>query len=382
MIKKSSLVRAAQTAATAVATKSPQAILTSLVIEAAGGTLRIIGTDLQVAVRATADFLGTLPRRTVSAKDFVERCRSLPDGDVSLTLDGSALIMKGGGRRFSVSTGSADDFPTLPPFDADGTTINAAGLAEVFARGAVSMSMDLTRPHLSGVMLHSENDSTTAITTDGRTMAMAKMKDEATPGRPIFVPQRGAQLIGKFIDGAESIVISVDGNGSHVVIARDNATMVARLGDSACEPLRSIARTMLTQFSESNKFIVRTSRAGLIDGVKAITAAAGEQQIACVIEAGRIRLVGLTTRGEESEDAIDAEITDERRASSSFASFTVSGDNLAMILNACDGDEVEIRINGDSNMEPVVIIGETFRGIVMPIRAEHYDAFVKRVRAA
>lgn len=115
VLRKTDLESIVTKAARATDSKSPALAMRNVVLEARGTRVRASGCDLYVAWEGDTDAAVEKPgATTVPAEELVEKVKALPDGPVSVELDGARLAIKAKNRKHYLPTLSADDYPKFP----------------------------------------------------------------------------------------------------------------------------------------------------------------------------------------------------------------------------------------------------------------------------
>jgi DNA polymerase III sliding clamp (beta) subunit (PCNA family) len=374
MIARSALLKVAVTAGSAAPKRSTTPLLTSLRIECDGKELRAVGTDLSTTVQARTPCSMKIAACLVDASMLVDRIRSLPDGDINIVVEKGTLKLSAGARRLTISTASADEFPTVRPLDSSGgTDVPAAVFLRLLTQGSFAMANDTTRPHLNGTFLQTvaegEKQLTYAYSTDGNSGARAVMAQPlALPAEGILVSMRSVEVIRRFVEDAESIRIR-EVNGD-VIFAREDAVLSARLLSDSFPPLAQ----MIALQANRKEHVLRLPKARLAESVKVISAHAEMHQVLLETVAGGLRIAGMSKRGEESEDIVEGIVNGTARVA-------LSGEYMTSALAAADGEDVELRI-AEAIEYPILVIGETTTSIVMPILTERYESVVSKAKQA
>jgi DNA polymerase-3 subunit beta len=135
------------------------------------------GTDLDVSLTTKLDAevkqggQVCLPMRKV-----LEMVKSLPEGEIEFTIDGTAATIKSGRTRFKVAGAAAENFPAIEKHEGQMLRVPAKKLRDVFAITSYAMTKDESRYTLNGVQLEIGNDRLRAVATDGHRLALADRK--------------------------------------------------------------------------------------------------------------------------------------------------------------------------------------------------------------
>lgn len=185
--------------ARAVSTRSTLPVLANVLIRATNGHVELAATNLEIAV--IAEIYGKIEEQgavTVSARTINDLVKALPDGLVSLHLNGEniALQIEAGATEASVKGIDAEEFPLLmePDEDDPRITFPAAAFRQavnevVFAAAAG----DNTRPALAGMFLSVHDHVVELAATDGfRLSTRTFVTDTGSAYKPIklIIPAR------------------------------------------------------------------------------------------------------------------------------------------------------------------------------------------------
>lgn len=183
-VSRASLLQQVQHCQAIVEKRSTKPILCNLFLSAEDKTLKIIGTDLQMALSATIETQVIEPgKTTVSAQKLFEIIKELDtDQDIELKTKDSFLIIKSGRSRFQLSMMSTSDYPGMPDDDTEMSfELDSQKLAKMIAGTAFAMSNDETRKYLTGTLF--ETDETLGfrmVTTDSHRLALVELPLDAS----------------------------------------------------------------------------------------------------------------------------------------------------------------------------------------------------------
>ena len=144
----------------AVSTRSTLPSLGGIQLDAAGSSLTLRATDMELGltmvlqeVQVESEGTVLLPGRLLG--DVV---RSLPPGEVTLALrpEQRDVELTASAARFHLRTLPAEDFPRLPELAEDAATLPSGPLAETIDRVARAASRDEVRPILTGVLFQAD----------------------------------------------------------------------------------------------------------------------------------------------------------------------------------------------------------------------------------
>ena len=190
-------------------------ILSNVRLEAAGGTLGVTTTDMDIAVvervRAT---VGQEGATTASAHLLYDIVRKLPEGaQVEIAVADDHLTLVSGHAQFTLPSLPADEFPVMSEGEfSHRFSIAAKALARIIDKTRFAISTEETRYYLNGIYLHAPADVDEpvlrAVATDGHRLSRVDgpLPDGAAGMPGIIVPRKTVSELRKLIDEAESEV--------------------------------------------------------------------------------------------------------------------------------------------------------------------------------
>lgn len=240
-IQQPDLSYALSTALASVPSKSTMPILSAVLLEAEGQSLRITGTDLDLTTSITVPCQVATPGRTaVQARHFADAVRKLPKDLVKVSEDaeGRLSVHYGNGKgRSAVPKQNDREFPTLPTVKAEGkATLDGAALARLVARAGYAVSTDETRPVLNGVYMQPDAQQLSLVATDGHRLARAVRKGDFSGmgAQGVVIPGKTIQTVGRMAAEATSpIEIAISAQRNHIAfklrIGQNDVTVYSRL---------------------------------------------------------------------------------------------------------------------------------------------------------
>jgi DNA polymerase-3 subunit beta len=177
VVRKNELLRELQLFQGIVERKNTIPILANVLMEAKDDEVRLLATDLEVALRskckASVSKAGSL---TLPAKKFYEIVKSLPETDIRITEDKGGVKVAADRFDSRMQTLPREDFPTLPE-SAGGATVSLAPAAmkEMVAKTQFAITGEDTRFFLNGALFVLRPDSMSLVATDGHRLALVNV---------------------------------------------------------------------------------------------------------------------------------------------------------------------------------------------------------------
>lgn len=216
-LDRAALLKALDPASRVVERRNTIPILANLRLAAAGETLTVTATDLDIELRAPCpaqvETAGALTAPAARLHDIV---RKLPDGAqiaLEATSD-SMMTLKSGRSRFQINTLPESDFSDITAGEMGWSfTIAASALAGMIGATQFAISTEETRYYLNGIYLHAgegeDGPLLTAVATDGHRLArIHRLLPEGAAGMPgIIVPRKAVAEIGRLVDKLKGDII-------------------------------------------------------------------------------------------------------------------------------------------------------------------------------
>lgn len=204
-------------------------ILSNFLFEAAGDSLAITATDLDLSLRTSCR--ATVKKEgacTIPARKLYDYVKLLPDVDLSLKLLENHWINIRAGRSSTKMVGMARaNFPALPGFPTTNIVrIPVSILHTMIAKTIFAISNEESRYTLSGALLVLKPESIAMVATDGHRLAHienSEAKFEVSGERRPLIPKKAMHELMTLLQG--------QGEGSMVEFAEDEATLFFRIGD-------------------------------------------------------------------------------------------------------------------------------------------------------
>ncbi len=180
-VERDTLAEAVTWTARSLPARPPVPVLAGLLIEASGDHLTLSSFDYEVSGRVAVDAVveeaGTV---LVSGRLLAEITRALPARPVTLTTEGTKVLLVCGSSTFSLPTLPVEEYPTLPEMPAQTGSLSGGSFAAAVAQVAVAAGRDDTLPVLTGIRMEIEGDTLTLAATDRYRLAVREIA--WTPG--------------------------------------------------------------------------------------------------------------------------------------------------------------------------------------------------------
>jgi DNA polymerase-3 subunit beta len=229
-----------QTASRVASTRSAVQALSGVQLDAAGTTVELRATDMEIGLRvpleADVERDGTV---VLPARLMLDIVRQLPGGPVSLELRAAEQDVEvvAGPSRFHLRPLRTDDFPPLPAMPESATdkvvALPAAAFVETIAKVARSASRDETRPILTGILVSVSGTELRMVATDSYRLSVKEttLEHAIDGGFEANVPARALQELERVVSAAEDPEIRIGMRENQVVFETGAVTLSSRLID-------------------------------------------------------------------------------------------------------------------------------------------------------
>ncbi len=346
----------------AVSSRGTVQVLSGILLSAESGVLSLAATDMELSLRTTlaaqveGDGAVVVPGRLL-----VDLARLLPASEVTIEYrpdEGIAHVVCGT-AGYRLNTYSAEDFPRLPPVDAQLHAIGRVALLETISRVARSASRDESRPVLTGILVRFEAGKLVMVATDSYRLSVKETELDATaPELEAIIPARALQELSRLSPtaGAGSDTVELGVHENHVVFGTGDAWLTTRRIDGQFPNYRQL-------LPETFEVELAIARVELADVVRRVSVMAQRNS-------------PLRLRFAEGELTVSAQTQDVGEAKESLpVSYTgeefVIGFNADFLRDGVDsivGDDVQVKLINP--LRPAILVDPTgdFTYLIMPIR--------------
>lgn len=277
----------------AVATKTTYPVLSNVLIEADGDTLKLAATNQEIGITAWIPAqVEESGRVTVDARLLSEFVNTLPAEPVRLSTELGRLVLKvrGQGADAEINGIDAEEFPLLPSVEstAFAARVDPQALKEHIGLVEFAAASDDSRPVLAGVLIRFEDDRLTMAAADGFRLAVREgsLLAPVDERLDIIVPAKALRELARLIgDRTEPIDITVTPNRAQLVVRIDDVEFYSRLIDGTFPDFRQIVpREFATRIEiVRDEFLAAVRRAGFFardnNDVVRISAGASEDEL-------------------------------------------------------------------------------------------------------
>lgn len=337
-------------------------VLANLLVQVGQGRLTLIGTDLEVEMRASVAVEqaedGAI---TIPARKLFDIVRALPDGaSLEIKLNGDRVSLHAGRSRFTLATLPAEEFPTTDEIElVDKVLLPEATLKNLMERTAFAMANQDVRYYLNGMLLDLRDGGLRCVATDGHRLALAetRLDKKVSAQRQIIIPRKGVmELLGLFGNGQEEASIEFARN--HLCVRRGDVVFTSKLIDGRFPDYEAVIPLGADKTLNLDRELLRGAlqRAAILSNEK-------YRGVRLEVSPGRLRIVAHNPEQEEAVEELEAETS---------VNDIAIGFNVGYLLDALGSLlDTRVRLQLRDAQSSCLLQGaenENVRHVVMPLR--------------
>lgn len=343
--------------------KTQLPILSNILLRTDGNRLLIAATNLEIAVTQYINVKIIKPGSiTIPAKLMSDFISNLPKEPVELKVVNDNLHIKCGSYKSIINGFIADDFPELPTINESSSiqySIKIDEFKQSVSQTIITTSNDTTRPVLTGVYWHSNNDKLYLASTDGYRLSERYLVDTKSEISAIIPTQTLQEVMRNITDDSEEINILFD--ETQVRFRINDTEIISRLIDGKFPDYRQLVpnKSDTKVILNKNDFIRITKIAGLF-----ARESGGSVIITADKEKNSLLIHSIASQLGENTSEANANVDNDGQ-------ITLNSRYLSEALSVIDGDEIEFSFSG--KLSPCIIKSTkkdtNYYHIVMPLKS-------------
>jgi DNA polymerase-3 subunit beta len=368
VVRKNELLRELQLFQGIVERKNTIPILANVLIDAKDGEVKMLATDLEVALRSRCEATVTKPGvLTLPAKKLYEIVRALPETEVRISQDKSGVRVAADRFTSRIQALPKEDFPVLP--EPTGTTkiaLSSAGLREMVSKTQFAITGEDTRYFLNGALFVLRGDSMSLVATDGHRLALITVERKTQDGSlkngeeiKAILPKKTLLELGKLLgDGEEDIYYERGEN--HLFFGVGGRVLISRMIDGEFPAYERVIP------SENNNN-VEFERDRLTSAIKRVALLSNERSRAVKVEIKKKKAEVTSSSSEfgEASEQIPVEYSGGALTISFNAQYVLD------FLSVVETDAVLLSLKDEVSqavMKPVGAAEYDYTYVIMPMR--------------
>jgi DNA polymerase III subunit beta len=368
VVRKNDLLRELQLFQGIVERKNTIPILANVLLEARGDEVKLLATDLEVALRSRCKASVSKPGSlTLPAKKLYEIVKSLPETDIRITEDKNGV--KVAAERFDsrMQTLPREDFPTLPE-SAGGAAVALppSALKEMVAKTQFAITGEDTRFFLNGALFVLRSDSMSLVATDGHRLALVNVsrngkssKDKDEADSKAILPKKTLGELARLLAEGES-AINYERGENHLFFNVGDRVLISRMIDGQFPAYERV-------IPKGNDKRIEFERDRLTNAVKRVALLSNERSRAVKfqIDKGKVDVTSSSPDLGEAHETLPVEYTGAAMQICFNAQYVL--DFLAAVTTDVVALELKDEVS-QAVMKPVGAEGYDYTYVIMPMR--------------
>jgi DNA polymerase III subunit beta len=371
VVRKNDLLRELQLFQGIVERKNTIPILANVLMDAKGGEVRFLATDLEVALRSKCVANVVKPGAlTLPAKKLYEIVKSLPETDIRIAEDKSGVKVAADRFDSRMQTLPREDFPTLPETAGTASAIlprNA--IKEMVAKTQFAITGEDTRYFLNGAQFVLRPDSMSLVATDGHRLALVTAPRDAKTNRPSgSSEEENKAILPKKTLGELARLLSEGGDGdiryergeNHLFFDVGGRLLISRMIDGQFPAYEKV-------IPKGNDKHIEFERDRLTNAVKRVALLSNERSRAVKfqIEKGKVDVTSSSPDLGEATETLPVDYTGTSLQICFNAQYVL--DFLAAVATDVVSLELKDEVS-QAVMKPVGAEGYDYTYVIMPMR--------------
>lgn len=365
VVRKNELLRELQLFQGIVERKNTIPILANVLIEAKGDEVRMLATDLEVALRskcaASVTKAGSL---TLPAKKLYEIVKALPETEVRIEEDKNGVKVAADRFDSRMQTLPREDFPTLPEAGGGGkASLSRDALKQMVGKTQFAITGEDTRYFLNGALFVLRADAMILVATDGHRLALVSVPrtddDTVTEEAKVILPKKTLLELGRLLTEGEGD-IQYERGENHLFFDVGGRVLISRMIDGQFPAYERV-------IPKGNDKTIEFERDRLTSAVKRVALLSNERSRAVKfeIDKGKVEVTSSSSEFGEAREQLAVEYSGPAMAISFNAQYVLD------FLNVVDTDVVSLSLKDEVSqavMKPVGADGYDYTYVIMPMR--------------
>ena len=370
VVRKTDLLRELQLFQGIVERKNTIPILANVLLEANGGEVKMLATDLEVGLRskctATVSKGGSL---TLPAKKLYEIVKALPETDVRIEEDKNGVKVAADRFDSRMQTLPREDFPTLPEASgAVSASLSREALRQMIAKTQFAITGEDTRYFLNGALFILRADSMGLVSTDGHRLAFISVPREkgtvkglkGDEENRVILPRKTLLELGRLLAEGGEGDIQYERGENHLFFAVGDRLLISRMIDGQFPSFERV-------IPKNNDKRVEFDRDRLTSAVKRVALLSNERSRAVKfqIDKGKVEIASSSPEFGEAKEVLMVDYA------AAPVTICFNAQYVLDFLGVVETDSVLLEFKDEMSqavMKPIGAEGYDYTYVIMPMR--------------
>ncbi|MBI4445611.1 MAG: DNA polymerase III subunit beta [Acidobacteria bacterium] len=234
IVKKTDFLRELQYAQGVVEKKNTIPILSNLLLETTGTSVKVTATDLDVSIQCSCPAqVKVSGAATVSARKLFEIIRLLPEADIHIKSSEREWIQIVCERsKFKLAGLGKENFPDIPSQNGKGILLPVVTLRYMITHSIFAITQEESRYTLNGALLLIRPNGLTMVATDGHRLALVTRNEEMVGVNTevrILVPKKALVELTKLTGEGTTGSVKFTNTENHLFFEVEKRLLVSRV---------------------------------------------------------------------------------------------------------------------------------------------------------
>lgn len=340
-------------------------VLANVLFKKENQHLTLTSTDIEIQIKTAIEVEGEDAniQTTANAKKLLDILKSLPDDkQVSLKLNDNKLSIASGKSKFSLQTLPATDFPEMKIANefTKRLTLKQNQFKDLLNKTNYAMAVQDIRYYLNGMLLITEHNNVSVVSTDGHRLAFASVEIEQDLGEKteVILPRKTVMELQRLLQDTHD-EITIEMNQNQIRFEFNGIELSSKLVEGKFPDYRKVIPTDYT-----NSILV--NRQDYQHALQRVSILSNEKirGVRCLIETDTLKISSTNTDQENAQEELDINYSGE----SLDIGFNVT--YLLDVLGNQKHEQVQMNFGVDASKSVLITVKEdpNFKYVVMPMR--------------
>ncbi len=360
-IEKQTMINGLQNIQTIVSQRSSIPILSNVMLETCGDSLKITANSMDVSVQTIVNAkISKEGKTTIDGKRLFSIFREMSGVEIDMMVDDNyQTTLRSAASQFKLNGMSCEEFPRMPEIESDKNySINQGVFKEMLQKTSYAASLDETRMALNGVLLSFKEGKLVVVATDGRRLALVEQEVEfpASMEMDIIIPPKTVNELMRTLESQGEGMLKITAEEKKVSFKFSNILIVSKLIDDKFPDYAQV-------IPESSEERVTIEREVLLAAIRRVALLTTEQSnsVKLCFTKNNIEIVTETPEIGEAKENVAI------KYDGANVSIAFNPEFLIAPLKSIQSDEIYFEMTDEMN--PGVIKTDVpFLYVIMPMR--------------
>jgi DNA polymerase III subunit beta len=341
-------------------------VLANILLSAQNNKLLISATNLEMSVCITVGAkVEEDGKITVPAKVLTDLITNLSSGQVEIKAEKERLVIKAGGFSSVVSGMNASDFPAVPQALAKSKVKMSAGdFSDALSKVLFAVSVDETRPVLTGVLLVFSGSNLILVSTDGFRLSHKKLNlDSKLDGVNIILPKGVLSEILKLAGDIDDLEVSIQKDEGQVVFGVGGIVLTSRIIEGSFPDYEKIV-------PKESLISLNLDKTDLLRAVKLASVFARDAANVIKFKLGKNSLSVTAESSQSGSEESEVEVKIDGEVGKDLV-FAFNYRFIEEFLGVCEGESIDIKLTSPDS--PALFLDakdKDYFHIIMPVKLQ------------